>query len=430
MANNEYSNKWQRNDMLGKGGQGLTYHCRSIPDDGSYYALKLLKDNKDEERRERMFVEVSALQILNHPNIPAFVDSNASSFKEKNVTLYLVTEYVPGQTLQEFIESKGLLRLDIAVKLTLKLADIVLFCHYKDFCHRDIKPDNIILKNDDPQTPFLIDFGLSFNEEIAKQDTPSWQHVGNKFLSLPELRVNEGNKRDKRSDVTMLCGILLFCLTGINPTDLLDEKQTKPHRREKAKLLLKDIGKPYLDALNQLFDIGFNVAINDRWPSAESLIKALNDILNMETNTEGENDVQQKLEKYKNRIEQRVDFKQLDDLQSLFTKCDLAIRNANAAVINQLKPTNFSSIHTNHNVDYPKQLFSTMLGVKHPYSENLTFFPQFNCYINGSELVIEGVENMNRQEIIRHPLNEEINWNEVEESLSDYYINGVTSKED
>jgi hypothetical protein len=59
MANNSYEYKWTKGVRIGKGGQGLTYLATSKPIDEKQYALKLLKDQRNQERRERMFVEVS-----------------------------------------------------------------------------------------------------------------------------------------------------------------------------------------------------------------------------------------------------------------------------------------------------------------------------------------------------------------------------------
>jgi eukaryotic-like serine/threonine-protein kinase len=106
MANNPYENKWTKSDRIGTGGQGLTHHAKSNPDDGKSYALKLLKEQRNQERRERMFVEVTALQILQHPNIPKYFDSNAANYTDNAEDFYLITEYIPGQTLQGILQIK------------------------------------------------------------------------------------------------------------------------------------------------------------------------------------------------------------------------------------------------------------------------------------------------------------------------------------
>jgi eukaryotic-like serine/threonine-protein kinase len=431
MAKYPYEHKWTKGDPIGKGGQGLTYSSQLKGEDVGLYALKILKEQRNQERRGRMFMEVAALRALQHPNIPKYFDSNADEFENNQVDLYLVTEYVSGLTLQDFINTNGVLKLPDAVTFTLRLTEILAYCHLKNYCHRDIKPDNIIIRNDDIGDPVLIDFGLSFNEEIIKNETPSWQHIGNRFLALPELRVVEGNKKDRRSDITMLCGVFLFCLTGIHPTDLLDETSTKPHRRDKSKTILQDLDRASLNALNKFFDIAFNVGINDRWQSAEAVRTNLIDFQSIKPSNEmDESDVSKKLEAYKKSISERQDFKQLENLKVLFKKYDETIRRICQSVLHELESIGFGNIQGGHSIDLSKQTFTNSVGITHPNNKKLNFFPKFTCYVNGSEIVLEATEDGRTNEFLRYPLNEEINWSSLENSLRTYYIDGITSKKE
>ncbi|HOY05253.1 MAG TPA: serine/threonine-protein kinase [Saprospiraceae bacterium] len=420
---------WQIGEKLGSGGQGDTHIARRKEDGKQLFALKTLRNNSDDDRRERMYVEVANLRILDHLHIPQFIESNVEDYKDKNVPLYLVTEYVPGPTLQQFIENNGALDLDSALTLVVHLTDVLAYCHNKNAYHRDIKPDNIILRDWDINEPYLIDFGLSFNSEIPKVDeTPSWQHIGNRFLSLPELRVIEGNKRDHRSDVTSICGILLFCLTGMHPTDLIDGNNAKPHRRERSIEILQKIPQKKIQALNKVFDIGFNTAINDRWQSIESLKNSLIDLLNLhEEDMEEESDLNKKLEHFKKSVEGRHDFKQNKELDNLHAQFVKILMSTNDMVINELSD-NFGRIQSRRAPDYVKQVFSERVGITHKYSEALQFFPWFTLYINGSEIVIEANESENRVELLRHPLNEVVDWLSLQQRIRNYYVDGLISK--
>src|SRR5688500_5071460 len=121
----EWENEWIKGVRLGKGGQGLTYRAQRKIDHSDDYALKLLKEQKIDSRRERMFLEVSTLQILNNIGISKFIDYNASDYKDKAKDLYIVTEFIPGQTLQEYIDKNGPLTLSEALSLTLKICEII-----------------------------------------------------------------------------------------------------------------------------------------------------------------------------------------------------------------------------------------------------------------------------------------------------------------
>lgn len=417
--------------MIGKGGQGLTYFANDISEPEKKYVIKFLKEQKNKERRERMFLEVSALKVLIHPNIPKLIDSNEDKYQEINHDLYLVADYIPGPTLQEYIDINGSMSLELAIEFSIFLAEIIEFCHKKGVVHRDIKPDNILLRDGDLKSPYLIDFGLSFNIDLSEQkdSTPSWQHIGNRFLSLPELRVSEGNKRDYRSDVTMLSGILFFCISGIHPTDLIDEKLSKPHRREKAKAIFDTLEHDKTTSLNKFFDIGFNQGINDRWQSIEAVRIYLKEILNMKPEEESEKDINEKLDLFKANIESRLDYKQLEKIRLIFSEFNNIVNYSAKFVIDKLKPAEFHTIQTGMINDLPKQIFSNQLGIKNPYSEEIMFYPKFSSYLNGSEFVFEAEESNIRTELARFQLNEAFDWKSLQNKVIEYYVNGITKRE-
>ncbi|NES03267.1 MAG: protein kinase, partial [Okeania sp. SIO2F4] len=183
-----WDEKWEVIAKIGKGGQGETSLVK--PKNDSFppgnYVLKILNycHQKDDERRARMSREVNNLKTFRNPGIPELIDSNYEFFEDLNILLYMVTEFIEGNTLEKFIIEKGGIDVFDAVKFTVKLLDIVEYCHQRDVVHRDIKPDNIIVRNDSLTTPVLIDFGLSFNKEDDTNLTPTGQDVGNRFLFL------------------------------------------------------------------------------------------------------------------------------------------------------------------------------------------------------------------------------------------------------
>lgn len=418
---------WIKGGLVGKGGQGMTYLAKRTSEDQYNYVIKFLKKQDDEERRERMYIEVATLKVLSHPFIPKLVDSNEGAFKDKSEEMYMVTEYIQGITLQEFIEKNGPMDLEHAISFTLLLSNVIQYCHSNGFIHRDIKPDNIMLKDSNINMPFLIDFGLSFNNEVASliPSTPSWQHIGNRFLSLPELRVVEGNKRDYRSDVTMICGILLYCITGISPTDLIDEKLNKPHRREREKMILNQIPSYKRDRINHFFDKAFNIDINTRWQSIESVIIELKKILNMKNQIESEKSTEQKILDIKTKIEKKIDKHQSQLINEIFNTYKKSINAAAEKVVNKLGREQYSTIQTGYSLDIAKQVFRNQLGIHSIYLSRMLFYPTFSCYINGSEYVLEANENDKRTEFSRLTLNEKIVWQDIEDKIVNYYLDGI-----
>jgi eukaryotic-like serine/threonine-protein kinase len=269
-----WSDCWKTISQIGGGGQGNTYLVNSVLDD-TQACLKTLSNNKDKERRERFRRECVVLETLDHPSIPKFIASNSSEFRGEE-PLYLVTEFIGGTTLAKKIDSDKLLDKDTAIDLAERILSILEFVHSKDVVHRDIKPDNIMLREQSYFDPVLVDFGLSFNEDYAMLSTETLQQIGNRFLHLPELQSDSSNKRNPISDITQVCGILLYTLTGLPPTVLLDEHGRMPHQRDKIRESLAAV-----DGENELlpvFDRAFRQATSERWHSARQLRSRLESI--------------------------------------------------------------------------------------------------------------------------------------------------------
>src|SRR5436190_400836 len=94
--------KWDKVKSLGRGGQGhaLLVKPKGAADTEARFVLKELIKKHDPERRRRMSREVAALRSLSHPGIPKVVDSNAEHFEDQVQELYIVSEYIPGPTLE------------------------------------------------------------------------------------------------------------------------------------------------------------------------------------------------------------------------------------------------------------------------------------------------------------------------------------------
>ena len=279
MSARSWKDKWAPVREIDSGGQGNSKVVLSKDgNDPNEYFLKILRHQGDMERRKRMHREVGAYSTLKHPGITKLVDSNSHQFADDSYKLYLVTEYVNGTTLYNFVQYNGALALNDAIDFVLALVDIVVYCHHEDCVHRDIKPINIMLRGGNIATPLLVDFGLSFNlDDESQLETELGQEIGNRFLRLPELCIDSSNKRDPRSDITSLCGILLYALTGLLPVSLLDENGKMPHQRPHiaAKLAMLPVD---IEALLRIFDRGFQTNILHRWHCGEQFAHALHDI--------------------------------------------------------------------------------------------------------------------------------------------------------
>lgn len=268
-----WSERWETLRDLFTGGSGTTKVVRERHSGGdtTERVLKILNRPADPDRRGRMKREVHALRSLEVEGVPRLVDANEDATDGE--LLYIVTAFVPGPRLEDRVK-EGLFTLDDALDLVEALLGIVEQVHAAGIVHRDIKPDNIILRDGNHRTPSLVDFGLAAAD--GQEMTTKTEHqVGNRFLGLPELHTPHDDKRDPRSDITYCCGVLFYALTGCQPMTLLDGSNRPPHRRPQVDPAFGEIEHTRLLALTELFNTGFAYGVADRFQTADEFRMAL-----------------------------------------------------------------------------------------------------------------------------------------------------------
>jgi len=233
--------------------------------------------SKDPRRRGRFAREVRVYETLDHPGIPGLIEHNAGAQHDIGESLYLVLEFVPGGTLDDYVRANGPVSFSDAAQCISQIGKIVGALHKESVTHRDLKPANIVLRQGRIDDPVVVDFGLSFAEEEADDGlTRTNEAVGNRFLSLPEQLFGG---RDPASDVTQLAGILLFVLTGLHPRSLVDGSGNKPHQSEDAREQLKQVlPEASLLRLLSCFDRAFALLVVDRYQAMDDLLSALADV--------------------------------------------------------------------------------------------------------------------------------------------------------
>jgi hypothetical protein len=105
--------------------------------------------------------------------------------------------------------------------------------------------------------------------------TSTEHQLGNRFLELPELRTPGSGKRDARSDLTSLAGLVLYLLTGVRPMTMLDEEARAPHHRPLMLPGLAAVPGPRRIALAAFLDRAFTLRIEGRWQDTTSFRAAL-----------------------------------------------------------------------------------------------------------------------------------------------------------
>ncbi len=121
-------------------------------------------DAKVAQYKRSFIKEAKRIAGLSHPYIVHVLE-----IFEENNTVYYVMQYIRGGSIKEFIDSKGAITPDIAVKYTSQIASALEYMHKKKMCHYDLKPGNIMLSKEG--NAMLIDFGIAKNYDNNGQET-------------------------------------------------------------------------------------------------------------------------------------------------------------------------------------------------------------------------------------------------------------------
>jgi serine/threonine-protein kinase len=223
---------------LGQGGFGRTYLAEDInrfneacvlkefaPQVHGSYALQ-----KSEELFER---EAGVLYKLKHPQIPRFRELFRADLDNQGI-LFLVQDYVEGRTYQQLLEARrkqGLYFSELEVRQLLEqVLPVLQYLHISGVIHRDISPDNLMLRSSD-QLPVLIDFGgvKQIAAEAASRFVAPGQAVSvtrlGKVGFAPEEQMLQGIV-SPQSDLYALAVTALVLLTGKDAQNLLSSNGT------------------------------------------------------------------------------------------------------------------------------------------------------------------------------------------------------------
>lgn len=157
---------------------------------------------------EHLAREGKLLALLNHPQIAHVLDCFVEDGRH-----YLLLEHISGQDLRQYVRQNGPQPEQKVIEWGLQLAGILHYLHTQNppIVHRDLTPDNIVMRNDG--TLVLIDFGAS-NQFVG---TATGTMIGKQaFISPEQLR----GKATTKSDIYAFAGTLSFLLTGNDPIPL------------------------------------------------------------------------------------------------------------------------------------------------------------------------------------------------------------------
>lgn len=207
--------------LISTGGQGKVH---LLERNGQFYIAKIFSKLDDD-----VLLLLKHIQEIKAPNVPKIHEI----YNEKDKTI-IIRDYIDGHTLYEEIQKKGMLTLERAKYIILKICETLEVLHKtrpNPIVYRDLKPENIMISKTDDV--FLIDFGIArYHKAESNRDT---MLIGTIGYTAPEVMA--GMQTDNRSDIYSV-GLLFYeMLTGKNL--LVPPYQIRPVKESNEKLSKK-----------------------------------------------------------------------------------------------------------------------------------------------------------------------------------------------
>ncbi|WP_409484803.1 protein kinase domain-containing protein [Arsenicicoccus dermatophilus] len=191
---------------LGEGGMGVVH--LGLDRVGRAVAIKVLRDHvaADPRARARLAREVATLERVRHPRVAPVLDADPDGERP-----YVVTKYVPGPPLDDYVEERGPLRGDELVSFAGALVEALEAIHAAGVIHRDLKPGNVLVVDGDP---VVIDFGIAHVADDVRL-TSTGLVMGTPGYLAPEILA--GAPVSESTDWWGWAATLAFAATGRSP---------------------------------------------------------------------------------------------------------------------------------------------------------------------------------------------------------------------
>src|SRR6056297_1640643 len=255
------NNTYRVEALLGRGGTSDVYRARSEIS-GRLVALKVLKSEfSSNEDYLLLLTREEALREIRHDAIVRYSENHRTA----DGHVYLLIDYVDGPGMDKKLKEGPMSSEDLLV-ICRRVAEGLEAAHERKIFHRDLSPDNIILRDDDPAQAVIIDFG------IAKDTNPGAETiVGNEFAGKYAYAAPEqlAGKTDARTDIYSLGASLLANFRGKSPD--IGRNPMEVVQKKSEPLDTEGVPEP----LKALLDKMTNPNPDERFESAAAVLAAL-----------------------------------------------------------------------------------------------------------------------------------------------------------
>jgi len=196
--------------QLGQGGMGSVWLAEDTQLDNKPFAIKMLPSILVSNKRAYRQLKDEALVAmkLTHPNIVTL-----RAFEENNGNPFLVMDYIEGQTLDDYLAEKGKLSEDEVIRVLRPIAAALDYAHGEGVVHRDVKPANVMIRNDGH--PFILDFGIAREIQETMTRVTGKLSSGTLLYMSPEQLM--GEKPTPAQDIYSFAAMVYECLKGEPP---------------------------------------------------------------------------------------------------------------------------------------------------------------------------------------------------------------------
>lgn len=255
------NNTYRVEAILGRGGTSDVYRARSEIS-GRLVALKVLKSEfSTNEDYLLLLTREEAMREIRHDAIVRYSENHRTA----DGHVYLLIDYVDGPGMDKKLK-QGPMSADDLLVICRRVSEGLQAAHERNIFHRDLSPDNIILRDGDPAQAVIIDFG------IAKDTNPGAETiVGNEFAGKYAYAAPEqlAGKTDARTDIYSLGASLLANFRGKSPD--IGRNPMEVVQKKAEPLDTTDVPEP----LKTILDKMTQPNPDDRFQSAAAVLDAL-----------------------------------------------------------------------------------------------------------------------------------------------------------